>query len=500
MSLNKLYFGDCLEVMREEIPDASVDLIYLDPPFISKRIYNASMGGAQWEAFKDTWQWHEAIDDFHDVASDPDLAPVMEGLRMMLGKGSNLAYLSYMANRLRECHRVLKNTGSIYLHCDPTMSHYLKAVMDGVFGAQQFRNEIQWRRYGTHNDVGQGSRHFGRVHDILFFYSKSSSPIWNQVYVPLDPKYVETTYRHVEPDSGRRFMTTPLTGPGGKAKGNPTFEWNGHTRFWRYSRETMAKLDEEGRLYYSKTGYPRQKKFLDESKGVPTQDVWNDINSLSGSHKERLGYPTQKPIKLLQRVIEASSNYGDVILDPFCGCGTTIHAAQNLGRHWIGIDVCVKACQVIEQRIRDHFDSLWSEVEYIGFPKTIKDARELARLDKFKFEKWAVSLTPYMEANKKQRGDGGIDGRGRLAIRKGQFIDIVSQAKGGSTSPGDVQAFNGARQQIGADLGIFTCFNDKVTTGMRNAAANVGKFMDVPTIQIYTVEDFFEQRLPLFPR
>ena len=192
-------------------------------------------------------------------------------------------------------------------------------------------------------------------HDILFFYSKGTKPTWNQVFVPLEPEYVETNYRNVEPDTGRSFMTTPLTAPGGKSKGNPSYDWNGHTRFWRYSKENMAKLDNEGRLYYSATGYPRQKKYLDESKGVPTQDVWNDIKSLSGTHKERLGYPTQKPIRLLQRVIEASSNPGDVVLDPFCGCGTTIHAAQNLGRQWIGIDICVKACQVIEQRIRETF-------------------------------------------------------------------------------------------------------------------------------------------------
>ena len=261
----------------------------------------------------------------------------------------------------------------------------------------------------------------------------------------------------------------------------------------------MKQLDAEGRLYYSKTGYPRRKLYLDESKGVPVQDVWNDIRSLSGAHKERLGYPTQKPIALLDRILRASSSHGDVVLDPFCGCGTTIHAAQLLGRQWIGIDVCVNACKIIEKRLREHFSDLWADVAYIGMPKTATDAHELADIDKFRFERWAASLVDGMEANRKQRGDQGIDGRGRFPIRKGVFIDVVSQVKGGSTGPGDVQAFNGARQQAGADLGIFTCFEDRVTANMRNAAVSAGRFMDVPRVQIYTVEDYFSDRRPVMP-
>ena len=496
---NRLYFGDCLDVMREDIADESVDLVYLDPPFNSKRLYNAFIGGAQWIAFDDTWRWHEAVDDFHDIAKDVRIADTMEGLRRILGEGPNLAYLSYMANRLRECRRVLKQNGSIYLHCDPVMSHYLKVVMDGIFGNSNFRNEIQWRRYGAHNDVGQGSRHFGRVHDVLLFYSRTDQPVWTQIFVPHDPKYIESTYRSVEEKTGRRFTTTPMTGPGGTAKGNPVFEWKGHTRSWRYSRKTMEQLDRDGLIYYSKTGYARRKMYLDQSKGVPVQDVWSDIPSLSGAHKERLGYPTQKPIALLERIIRASSNENATILDPFCGCGTTIHAAQNLGRQWVGIDICVNACQIIEKRMTDSFDALWHDVQFIGMPKTRDDAKTLASLDAFRFERWAASLVDGMEANKKQRGDKGIDGRGRLPIRKGQFIDIVSQVKGGSTKPADIQAFDSARQQANADLGVFTCFQDRVTTGMRNTAASTGKFMDVPRTQIYTIEDYFEGRCPVMP-
>lgn len=215
---------------------------------------------------------------------------------------------------------------------------------------------------------------------------------------------------------------------------------------------------------------------------------------------ERVGYPTQKPVALLERVISASSNEGDVVFDPFCGCGTTIEAAQRLGRRWIGVDICVNACKVIEKRMRGHFDSLWDDIEFIGMPKTIDQAKTLASLDAFRFERWAASLVDGMEANTRQRGDRGIDGWGRIPIRKGHFIDLVSQVKGGHTNPGHIQAFNGARQQAGADLGIFTCFDERVTQGMRDTAASAGRFMEVPRVQIYTVEDYFEGRVASIPR
>ena len=456
---NRLYFGDCLDVMREDIKDESVDLIYLDPPFNSKRIYNASMGGAQWVAFEDTWRWHEAIDDFEDVAKDVSLAGTFEGLRRILGEGSNLAYLSYMGNRLRECKRVLKPTGSIYLHCDPTMSHYLKIVMDGIFEHKNFRNEIVWCYTGR---LMASKRAFNSKHDVLLFYSRSKQHSINPTIESVDKQeFIRMKKQKVHTDfSGREW----IWGHSGKGKSH------------------------DYRMY------------LDEviAKGKAVSAEWR-IPIINTSAKERIGYPTQKPLALLDRIIKASSNEGDVVFDPFCGCGTTIHAAQNLNRHWIGIDVCVKACQVIEQRIKGHFDSIWSEVEFIGMPKTVPHAYKLAEIDKFRFERWAASLVDGMEANKKQRGDGGIDGRGRIAIRKGQFIDLVSQVKGGHTNPSDVQAFNGARQQAGADLGIFTCFENKVTHGMRNAAVSTGRFMDIPTIQIYTVEDYFEGRRPKLP-
>ena len=476
---NRLYFGDCLDVMREDIPSESVDLIYLDPPFNSKRLYNAFMGGAQWVAFDDTWRWHEAVDDFHDVASQPRLAGMIEGLRMMLGEGPQLAYLSYMANRLVECHRVLKPTGSLYLHCDPTMSHYLKAVMDGIWGKRLFRNEIVWKRTPFSGSSKARAKQLPRDHDVVLLYGMGQSRVWNQPTQPYSKEYLKR------------------------------FKWKDEHGYYRktllktYSQETFDRLNAENRLIapIRKGAKYSYKQYLDESSGVrQVSDVWTDINMLNPMAKERLGYPTQKPLALLDRIIQASSNEGDVVLDPFCGCGTTVHAAQNLGRRWIGIDVCVNACKVIEQRLRAHFDTIWDEVEFIGMPKTPSDAKTLADLDKFRFERWAASLVDGMEANTRQRGDGGIDGWGRIPIRKGQFVDMVSQVKGGGTGPGDVQAFNGARQQAGADLGIFTCFDERVTPRMRDAAASTGRFMEVPTVQIYTVEDYFQGRIPALPR
>jgi site-specific DNA-methyltransferase (adenine-specific) len=441
---NRLYFGDCLDVMREYIPDESVDLIATDPPFNSKRLYNAFVGGAQWVAFDDTWQWYEAIGDFHEVAQQPAYRGLMEGLRMMLGEGPQLAYLSYMANRLLECRRVLKPTGSIYLHCDPAMSHYLKAVFDGIMGRQNFRNEIVW----TYRKWSVAAGQFVRNHDIVLFYSKSKNSKFNPQFVPVS---------------------------------------QGTMKRWGGRKQEAVFID--GKRYAQSTA---------EEAQTPCPDYW-DISILNPNAKERLGYPTQKPVALYERMVKASSNDGDVVLDPFCGCGTTIHAAQNLGRHWIGIDVCVNACKIIEERIKGHFDSLWNDVEFIGMPKTRDDAQFMAGSDPFRFERWAASLVDGMEANRKQRGDGGIDGWGRLPLRKGQFVDMVSQVKGGHTNPGHVQAFNGARQQACADLGIFTCFEERVTSGMRNAAATAGLFMDVPVVQIYTIEDYFEGRKPTMP-
>ena len=443
--------------MAEYIPDDSIDLIYLDPPFNSKRIYNAFIGGAQWVAFDDTWRWYEAIDDFHAVAGDVSMAPTMEGLRRILGEGAELAYLSYMAYRLRECRRVLKPTGSIYLHCDPAMSYLLRLVMDAVFEKKNFRNEVAW----CYRTGGATKRWFARKHDVILYYVNGK-----------DARFT--------PPKEKSYLTGQL----------------------RHTKDRPTHIDEYGEyqnVLFSKTNI----KLYRDKKGyftlVNCRDYWN-IDAVGRSSSERMGYPTQKPLALLERIIAASSQPGDIVFDPFCGCGTTIHAAQNLDRRWIGIDVCVQACKVIQNRIEGHFDSLWDDIEFVGMPKTIEDAKALAAYDPFKFERWAASLVPGMEANKRQRGDKGIDGRGRLPIRKGQFVDVVSQVKAGSTNPSHVQAFNEARRQAGAAMGVFTCFEDRITAGIKNAAVNAGRYMDRwPVLQIYTIEDYFAGRLPDLP-
>lgn len=457
ISSNRLYFGDCLEVMAEYIPDDSIDLVYLDPPFNSKRIYNAFIGGAQWVAFDDTWRWHEAIDDFHAVAGDVSMAPTMEGLRRILGEGAELAYLSYMAYRLRECRRVLKPTGSIYLHCDPAMSYLLRLVMDAVFEKKNFRNEVAW----CYRTGGATKRWFARKHDVILYYVNGKNARFTP---PKEKSYLTGQLRHT--------------------KDRPTHI----DEYGEYQNVLFSKTNIK--LYRDKKGYFTL---------VNCRDYWN-IDAVGRSSSERMGYPTQKPLALLERIIAASSQPGDIVFDPFCGCGTTIHAAQNLDRRWIGIDVCVQACKVIQNQIEGHFDSLWDDIEFVGMPKTIEDAKALAAYDPFKFERWAASLVPGMEANKRQRGDKGIDGRGRLPIRKGQFVDVVSQVKAGSTNPSHAQAFNEARRQAGAAMGVFTCFEDRITAGIKNAAANAGRYMDRwPVLQIYTIEDYFAGRLPDLP-
>ena len=355
-----IWTGDNLDILRG-MNSECVDLIYLDPPFNSNQGYAAPVGSkAAGAAFKDTWNLSDLDVAWIGLIADeqPAMAHVLRTAGITHGKGMQ-SYLTMMAIRLLEMRRVLKDTGSIYLHCDPTASHYLKLLMDAVFGVGNFLNEIVWKRYGAHNDVSQGSTHFGRVHDLILVYTKTHGSTWNQGFMPLDEAYIKSNYRHAEEETGRRFTTTPLTGPGGSAKGNPVYEWNGHTRAWRYSRETMEALDAEGRLYYSKTGYARRKLYLDESRGVPVQDVWVDVTSLSGSNSERIGYPTQKPLALLERIIKASSNEGDMVLDPFCGCATACVAAEHLARRWVGIDLSSKAVELVNMRLQQTMGSLF---------------------------------------------------------------------------------------------------------------------------------------------
>lgn len=365
---NHLYYGDNLQVLRDQIKDETVDLVYLDPPFNSQANYNVlfkspagTQSQAQIEAFEDTWHWNENAEQAFDEvmrSGNGDVAELLRAFRSFLKENDMMAYLTMMAVRLLELHRVLKPTGSLYLHCDRTAGHYLKLLLDGVFGIENFTNEVSWKRTGSHSDAKQGSAHYGRVHDLVFFYSKSSDFKWNALWKAHSEAYIASHYSNVDAD-GRQFQWDNLTGPGGAAKGNPYYEVLGVSGFWRYSRERMAKLIAEGKVALPAPGSkPRLKRYLDEQQGTPISDFWEDIAPLNSQAQERLGYPTQKPLALLERIVAASSEEGDVVLDPFCGCGTTIHAAQKLGRHWIGIDVTHLAISLIEKHLKDAFPGI----------------------------------------------------------------------------------------------------------------------------------------------
>ena len=350
-----LWTEDNLNVLRG-MNSACVDLIYLDPPFNSNRTYEAPVGSqAAGAAFKDAWTLSDLDVAWMGLIADeqPAMYAVIEAAGRAHGRGMQ-SYICMMAVRLLEMHRVLKETGSVYLHCDPTAGHYLKALMDAVFGAESFRSEIVWKRSSAHSDARQGRRQHGRIHDTLLFYTKSDRWTWNPIHTPYDQDYVDQFYRHTEAETGRRYRLDNLTGPGGAAKGNPQYEVMGVTRYWRYSEERMAELIAEGRVVQSRPGaVPAYKRYLDEMPGVPLQDVWTDIRPIGSRARERVGYPTQKPLALLDRVIRASSNEGDLVLDPFCGCATACVAAELLERRWAGIDISPKAVQLVNHRLQE---------------------------------------------------------------------------------------------------------------------------------------------------
>ncbi len=391
MQPNTLYFGGNLQVLREHFPDACVDLVYLDPPFNSDRNYNMVFSGAageddtaQIQAFADTWSFEGAAEAFYEITATP--APVgklLEGLRQAFGDTSLLGYLSVMALRLRELHRVLKPTGSLYLHCDPTASHYLKMVLDCVFGGTNFINDVTWQRTVPKSDHRQGATNWPRVHDCLLYYQRhaGTATTFQQAFSAYDADYLEASYPFVEEGTGRRYGAHSLTAPGAGTRGHPQYEFMGVVRYWRYGQDKMQALLEEGRIIQSKPGnVPRFKRYLDEMPGVPVGDIWTDIGNLQGAAHERLGYPTQKPLALLERIILASSNEGDLCLDPFCGCGTAVAAAQKLGRQWCGIDITTLAVSLIKKRLLEHFPEAFPSPDDIpvkGFPVDVAGARAL---------------------------------------------------------------------------------------------------------------------------
>ena len=510
---NTLYYGDNLDILRQHVPDESVDLVYLDPPFNSNASYNVLFkersgeeSPAQIRAFTDTWEWTQESERVYEreIVTNPDapsaVKEMISAFRQFVGSNAMMAYLVMMTPRLVELRRVLKPTGSIYLHCDPTASHYLKLLMDAVFGAQNFKNEIVWKRSDAKGDTGQGAKHFGRVNDTILFYGKAADSVFNGLYGALDPDYVDRFYRYTDPD-GRRYKLDNMLGPGGAAKGNPQYEVMGVTRYWRYSRQRMKRLIDEGRVVQTNPGtVPMYKRYLDESLGTPITTNWSDISLVRGWSKERLGYPTQKPQALLERIIEASSNEGDVILDPFCGCGTAVAAAEKLKRQWIGIDVTHLAVALMKSRLRTAFGIVpGKDYQVVGEPADVGGARALAEQDRYQFQFWAMSLLEALPREDGRRGaDRGIDGVLYFVDgpRRGMKKAIV-QVKSGKVSSPHVRDLKGTVERENAALGLFITLEEP-TSAMRTEAVSAGFYhsdvwqKDYPKIQLRTIAELLD--------
>ncbi len=516
--MNALYFGDNLDVLRRYITTDSVDLIYLDPPFKSDATYNVlfaekngAQAAAQIKAFEDTWHWdRSAAAAYQEVVEDGGpISQVMQAFRTFLGCNDILAYLSMMAIRLKELHRVLKPTGSLYLHCDPTASHYLKMLLDAVFGVRNFRTEIIWKRTSAHSDAKQGRKQHGRIHDVIFFYTKGEEWTWNLMYHQYDREYIEEFYRHIEPETGRRYGLFDITGPGGALKGNPRYELLGVTRYWRYSKKKAKQLIQEGRIVQIKPGaVPREKRYLDDLPGIPLQDVWTDIKPIGSRAKERLGYPTQKPEALLERIILASSNEGDLVLDPFCGCGTTVAVAHRLNRRWIGIDITHLAINLMRVRLRDSFGpEIEKQYQVLGEPTTVRDAQALAAPDPFQFQCWALGLVGARPTEPKKGADRGIDGRLYFHDEgpTGKTKQVIISIKSGKPKPSDVRDLRGVVEREEAALGVLISLEEP-TPAMCQEAAEAGFYTSPagtqhPKIQLLTIADLVErhQRIDLPP-
>jgi len=495
---NTLYYGDNLTVLRQHVQDESVDLIYLDPPFKSEQNYNVlfeeqngSRSAAQIKAFEDTWRWDQAAAIAYEevVETGGDVSRAMQAFRTLLGENDMLAYLSMMAPRLVELRRVLKRTGSIYLHCDPTASHYLKLLMDGIFDARNFRGEIIWKCTSAHSNA----RRLGKVHQTILFYSKSEEFTWNPTYMPYDQGYVDTYYRYKDED-GRRFMSDNLVGHKGV---NPEYEWRGIVRPWRYPKHRLDELHAQGRIFWTRNNFPRYKRYLDEMPGMPAQSIWTDILPVVSWSSERLGYPTQKPEALLERIVRASSNEEETVLDPFCGCGTAVAVSQKLKRSWIGIDVTHLAITLIKHRLQDAFGT---DIQYevIGEPVSLPDAKTLAADDPWQFQWWALGLVGARPVEQKRAADKGIDGRLYFhdEPKRGKTKQIVFSVKSGKTGVAHLRDLRGVMEREHAAIGVLLTLRQP-TRDMRKEAASAG-FYDSPwgtkhpRLQIFTVQELLE--------
>jgi site-specific DNA-methyltransferase (adenine-specific) len=510
--MNTLYFGDNLDILREYIPDESVDLIYLDPPFNSKQAYNiifkdknGKYPPSQIEAFDDTWHWgdenEEILVELTKSKYPPELVQMLNAFRSFLGNSDLMSYLVMMAIRLWEMRRALKPTGSIYLHCDPTASHYLKIVMDRIFGIKSFRNEISWQRFTFHADAHR----WGRLHDILLFYGKDTSKVsFTTQRRPHDEKYIKSHFK--EDESGRLYR---LDNALAKGQGPPRVFFGKMLEpppgtHWRWGQKKIDELIKKGRIVLTSKGRPSVKRYLDEMAGHPVGDVWTDIPEINSQAKERLGYPTQKPLALLDRIIRASSDEGGVVMDPFCGCGTAVAAAEKLGRRWIGIDITILAVNLIEKRLREHFPDV--EYDIVGIPNDVPSAEKLAstREGKFLFEQWFVTALGGQPYKSSGGGDTGIDGFLYARDVKGKFHNVVISVKGGHYGPEAVRSLARVVDREVAAAGLLLALI-KPSRGADAEAAGAGRFQmpgverSYPKVQIFTVEDYFAGKRPDLP-
>ena len=514
---NTLFYGDNLPILREHIADESVDLAYLDPPFNSNRSYNVLFkdesgkdSQSQITAFGDTWHWNAATEAaYNELVTNINgqIGALIGALQVSIGKNQMMAYLVMMTMRLIELHRVLKPTGSLYLHCDPTASHYLKIILDATFGAENFQSEIIWKRYGAHSNL---TNNFGAVHDVILFYTKTRSFKFNRQFQQYEEAYIDERFRFSDPD-GRRWSEQNLANPALRPNLKYAFTApNGITyqpppNGWKYTRERMEKLAREGRLHYPKrhNGRLRLKNYLDELPGLSVQDVWTDIPLIGGSSPERLGYQTQKPLALLERVITASTDPNDVVLDCFCGCGTTIAAAQKLGRRWIGVDITHLSIALQKYRLHDAFPD--AEFDVIGEPEDIGAARQLADDDRYQFQWWALSLIKARplggEIGSKQGkkgSDKGIDGLiNFLDDTSGKPKQVLVQVKSGHVKSGDIRDLVGTVTREKAAIGVFLTL-ETPTDAMNKEAISAGFYhspgwnQDYPRLQILTIDDLLK--------
>ena len=507
--LNTLYYGDNLDILRSYVRDESVDLVYLDPPFNSAQTYNVlfaehdgSRSAAQIKAFEDTWAWSiEAEGAWQEVVTAGGRpSQAMQAFRQLLGENDMLAYLAMMAPRLMELRRVLKPTGSIYLHCDPTASHYLKILMDAIFGPDHLRNEVIWKRTSSHNDA----RRFADIHDCMLYYAKGSYPTWHPQHMAHNEKYIKTHYNRTD-KNGRVFrldniIRSASMGP----RPNLVYEYKGYVPpwGWRVVREKLENLDRQGRIEWSNSGTPYLVRYLDSSKGAAVPSLWDDIPPVNSQAQERLGYPTQKPEALLERIIRASSNEGDVVLDPFCGCGTAIAVAQRLNRRWIGIDITHLAISLMKNRLLDSFGAaVAASYRVIGEPVTLSEAEALAAEDKYQFQWWALGLVGARPVEQKKGADKGIDGRLYfIDDHSGQAKQVILSVKGGHTDVTHVRDLRGVLDREGAQMGVLLTLQAP-TRPMEVEAASAGFYtspwnrtMPHPRLQILTIKELLEGR------